>query len=115
MKWTSPQNILIAIGGIVCLLAFIWGINTDDRELPRNIFFVGAGSAMIGMFLNILLLNFTKPLKLFAIGVVVVCIGILFENTSTHILQTLKIIGFIIAGVAVAWHAYEIARNDKNL
>ena len=115
MKWTSPQNILIAIGGIICLLAFIWGINTDNRELPRNIFFVGAGLSMIGMFLNILLLKFPKPLKLFAIGVIVVCIGILFENTSTHILQTLKFIGFVIAGVAVAWHAYVIVHNDKNL
>ena len=115
MKWNSPQNILIAIGGIFCLLAFVWGINTNDRELPRNIFFVGAGFVMIGMFLNILLLKFPKPLKLFAIGAIVVCIGILFENTATHILQTLKIIGFIIAGVAVAWYAYEIVHNDKNL
>ncbi len=115
MKWNSPQNLLIAIGGIACLISFIWGINTEDRDVPRNIFFVGAALAMIGIFLNILLLKFSKPLKLFAIGVLVVCIGILFENTSTHVLQTLKIIGFIIAGVAVAWHAYEIVRNDKNL
>ena len=102
----------IAVGSLVCLVAFIWGVNTEDRELPSKIFFIGAGFAATGIFLNLLLLNYPKPLKLFAVGVLVVCIGILFESTSTLVLQILKVIGFIIAGVSVAWYAYEIKHND---
>ena len=112
MKKVSHQNKLIIAGGLICLIAFIWAANVQDRDLPRNIFFIGWGLAATGIFINLLFLNFPKPMKLFVIGVLVLFIGIFFENTSTLVLQTLKIVGFFVAGIAVVWHAYEIMRSE---
>lgn len=101
--------------GIICVTAFIWAINTEDRDLPGTLFVIGWLIGAIGILSNMFLMDsstpMAKPLKIFAVGFSIAILGALYKFLTGNSPDILMNIGFAICAAGIAWGVFSVGKH----